>query len=74
MAHFSSQIGRGRHSYDKAVKAIKQWKQMDLGWTTVQADSPIKGSLVCVLPHVAAVWMRLPLQVAFVNEGRSKTG
>ena len=70
----ASQVGHGRPAYDKAVKAIMGWKQMELGWTTVQAESPKKGSLVCVLPHVTAIWMRLPLQVAFVSEGRCTTG
>lgn len=41
---------------------------MDLGWTTVRADCPVKGNLVCVLPHIVVPWMKLPLQVTFVEQ------
>lgn len=62
------QVGKGRRAYDKVVSAVQQWKHMDLGWTTVHADCPVKGNLVCVLPHIVVPWMKLPLQVTFVDQ------
>ncbi|KAL3134003.1 hypothetical protein ABBQ32_008442 [Trebouxia sp. C0010 RCD-2024] len=32
------------------------------------ADCPAKGNLVCVLPHIVVPWMKLPLQVTFVEQ------
>ncbi len=65
------QVGKGKVGYDKAVKAVRCWKHMDLGWTTVHADPVVKGGLVCVLPHVLFAWMKLPLKVAYVEQGKS---
>ena len=47
---------------------------MDLGWSTVHADPPAKGGLVCVLPHLVFAWMKLPLKVAYVDQGSCSMG
>lgn len=47
---------------------------MDLGWSTVHADPPVKGGLVCVLPHLVFAWMKLPLKVAYVDNGSHSMG
>ncbi len=47
---------------------------MDLGWSTVHADPPVKGGLVCVLPHLVIAWMKLPLKVAYVDNGSYSIG
>lgn len=65
-------MGQGRTAYDKVVRAVQQWKHMDLGWTTVHADSPVKGNLVCILPHIVVPWMKLPLQVTFVDHTKCR--
>ncbi len=47
---------------------------MDLGWSTVHAEPPVKGGLVCVLPHLVFAWMKLPLKVAYVDKGSYSMG
>lgn len=47
---------------------------MDLGWSTVHASPPVKGGLVCVLPHLVFAWMKLPLKVAYVDKGSCSMG
>lgn len=61
-------------AYDKAVRALQSWKHMDVGWSTVHADPPVKEGLVCVVPHVLFAWMKLPLKVAYVVDGSFGTG
>ncbi|DBA75416.1 hypothetical protein WJX77_008156 [Trebouxia sp. C0004] len=72
--HKRKQVGKGRVAYDRAVRAICAWKHMDLGWSTVHADPPVKGGLVCVLPHLVFAWMKLPLKVAYVHKGSCSMG
>lgn len=47
---------------------------MDLGWSTTHASPPVQGGLACVVPHVLFAWMKLPLKVTYVEEGRCSMG
>ena len=68
------QVGKGRQAYDRAAKALRCWKHMDLGWSTTHASPPVQGGLACVVPHVLFAWMKLPLKVTYVEEGRCSMG
>ena len=58
-------IGEGWSDYRRAVAKLKQWDHVQLGWTTVVPDAPVKkGSDVCLcarlLPLIGA-WVMNPL-------------
>ena len=65
-------IGEGWSDYRRAVAKLKQWDHVQLGWTTVVPDAPVKkGSDVCLcarlLPPIGASCpARRPLLPVFV--------
>ena len=66
--HNRVKLGVGKECFERAVKAIRSWKQFDLGW--VQAlllDTPIEiDAAVGVLAHHAGFWSFNVSRVVYV--------
>src|ERR1700730_17238071 len=56
--HNRTQLGHGAHVYARAVAAMRDWKQFDLGWTKiVPTHTPIQeGQVVAVCARTFGVW------------------
>ena len=65
---------KGDIDYEKAKRALKSWRQFQLGWTEVDANTEVrKGNGVCVLIHpLPRVWVQNPLEISYVIEEEKK--
>ena len=65
---------KGDIDYEKAKRALKSWRQFQLGWTEVDANTEVrKGNGVCVLIHpLPRVWVQNPLEISYVIEDEKK--
>ena len=65
---------KGDIDYQKAKRALKSWRQFQLGWTEVDANTEVrKGNGVCVLIHpLPRVWVQNPLEISYVIEDEKK--
>jgi len=56
--HNRQKLGRGAETYERAVAALKHWKQFDLGWVQIVPDeTPIEvGAVVGVLTRHFGFW------------------
>jgi uncharacterized protein (UPF0548 family) len=65
---------KGDIDYEKAKRALTSWRQFQLGWTEVDANTEVrKGNGVCVLIHpLPRVWVQNPLEISYVIEEEKK--
>lgn len=71
--HNRVQLGKGLAVYERAVDALKEWKQFDLGWISiVPAGVAVKvGSTVAVKARAFGTWSLSAARVVYlVDEGR----
>jgi uncharacterized protein (UPF0548 family) len=56
--HNRALLGTGVATYERAISALKQWRQFDLGWVSVVPNSiPLKvGATVAVKAHAFGSW------------------
>jgi uncharacterized protein (UPF0548 family) len=56
--HNRTKLGDGAVTFQRAVSALRKWKQFDLGWVTiVTPDTPIAvGAVVAVRAHTFGLW------------------
>lgn len=66
--HNQIQLGEGVQTFERAVSALRQWKQFDLGWVTVKpAGKPVQvGSTVAVQAHTFGFWSLSAARVIYV--------
>lgn len=71
--HNHVQLGNGLAVYDRAVRALKEWKQFDLGWVSiVPAGVAVEvGSTVAVKARAFGTWSLSAARVVYlIDEGR----
>ena len=56
--HNRTRLGNGAVTFQRAVSALRSWKQFDLGWVTiVPSDTPLAvGAVVAVRAHTFGLW------------------
>ena len=74
--HNRIQLGRGADVYTRAVAALKQWRQFDLGWVSlapagVQIE---KGATVAVKAQVCGMWSLNACRIVYVVNEAPPTG
>lgn len=64
-------LGTGRETYERAIGALRNWKQFDLGWVRiVPSTTPIEvGAVVAILTHHFGFWSLNACRVVYlINE------
>jgi uncharacterized protein (UPF0548 family) len=66
--HNLSQLGSGEETYARAVSALREWKQFDLGWVSVvPASQPLEvGTVVAVQAQVFGLWWLNAARIVYV--------
>lgn len=68
--HNRIRIGDGKKTYDRAVAALRSWKQFNLGWVTiVPSAQPVEvGTTVAVQAKTFGFWSLNACRVVYVIE------
>ena len=68
--HNRLKLGEGENTYQRAVSALRNWKQFDLGWVKVVPPSmPIEvGQIVAVRAQTFGFWSLSAARVVYVIE------
>ena len=66
--HNRVQLGFGKECYERAIGALRNWKQFDLGWVQmVPAGTPIEvGSVVAIFTRHFGFWSLNACRVVYV--------
>lgn len=66
--HNRTQLGLGGEVYQRAVEALKQWRQFELGWVTIAPQGVMleKGATVAVKARACGVWSLNACRVVYV--------
>lgn len=66
--HNRVQLGRGADVYKRAVEALRQWRQFDLGWVTIATkDVKVeKDAMVAVKAWACGMWSLNACRVVYV--------
>src|SRR5450432_2119470 len=74
--HNRTQLGQGETTYRRAIAALQEWKQFDLGWTRiVNPDAPIQeGQVVAVQARTFGVWSLNFCRIVYVVDEDRKFG
>ena len=70
--HNRIELGRGAEVFQRAVEALKQWRQFDLGWVTLvpRGVKLEKGATVAVKTRTGGLWSLSAARVVYVvDEG-----
>ena len=71
--HNRIQVGKGEATYNRAVEALKNWRQFDLGWVTIVPRGLVveTGATVAVKARAFGTWSLNACRVVYViNEAR----
>ncbi|HEV7474100.1 MAG TPA: DUF1990 domain-containing protein [Pyrinomonadaceae bacterium] len=74
--HNRIQLGSGKDTYARAVSALREWKQFDLGWVKVApARQPLEvGTTVAVQAEVFGLWWVNAARIVYmVDEQQANT-
>jgi uncharacterized protein (UPF0548 family) len=66
-------LGTGKEAYERAIAALRNWKQFDLGWVRmVPTETPIEvGSVVAILTRHFGFWSLNACRVVYlIDENR----
>jgi uncharacterized protein (UPF0548 family) len=69
--HNRVELGRGIRAYERAVSALKQWRQFDLGWVSIVPKSVALevGATVAVKAHAFGTWSLNATRIVYlINE------
>src|SRR6266545_854280 len=66
--HNRVKLGMGQDVFDRAVEALRNWRQFDLGWVkTVPASTPVEvGAVVAILTKHFGFWSLNPCRVVYL--------
>ncbi|KAI7838667.1 hypothetical protein COHA_007470 [Chlorella ohadii] len=67
-------IGEGKKVFDAAVKAVKSWQHLQLGWNCTTAPAMQNGATICSATQTVVPWSVLPAQVVYCNESAAEFG
>ncbi|KAK1440538.1 hypothetical protein QVD17_06367 [Tagetes erecta] len=71
--HSKVMVGSGSDAYEKGKTALKTWRHFGLNWAFVDPNTPIEnGVKFCVCVKEFVPWLRMPLQVVYVNETKRR--
>lgn len=71
--HNRIQLGKGEATYQRAIDALKNWQQFDLGWVTIVPRGVVvdKGATVAVKARAFGTWSLNACRVVYViNEAK----
>lgn len=70
--HNRIQLGHGEETYQRAISALRSWKQFDLGWVSiVPSDTPVEvGRTVAVQAKKFGFWSLSACRVVYVIDER----
>lgn len=70
--HNRIQLGHGVEVYNRAVRALQQWRQFDLGWVTiVPRGVPLEvGATVAVKAHAFGSWSLNASRIVYLVDDR----
>ncbi|PSC67147.1 hypothetical protein C2E20_9158 [Micractinium conductrix] len=74
LVHGSLADWRGQRTYDAAVKAIKAWQHLQLGWNCTTGPAQRPGVVICSATQTVVPWSVLPAQVTYSTEGAADFG
>ncbi|CAH1437152.1 unnamed protein product [Lactuca virosa] len=70
--HSKTLVGSGADAYEKGKTALQTWRHFGLSWAFVDPKTPIEnGVKFCACVKEFFPWLRMPLQVVYVNETRN---
>jgi uncharacterized protein (UPF0548 family) len=74
--HNRIQLGSGVEVYERAVRALKQWRQFELGWVTLVPHGVAvgEGAVVAVKARAGGVWSLNACRVVYLIEERRRFG
>ena len=74
--HNRVQLGEGRATYDRAVEALKNWRQFDLGWVTIVPNGVTVegGATVAVKARAFGTWSLSAARVVYVIDEPRRFG
>ena len=74
--HNRVRLGEGEQTYERAVAALKSWRQFDLGWVTiVPPHTPVEvGRTVAVEAHTFGFWSLSACRVVYVIDEEKRFG
>jgi len=73
--HNRIQLGRGETSYNRAVGALKAWRQFDIGWVSIvpEGTSVEVGSIVAAKARAFGWWSLNAARIVYVIDEDSET-
>nr|XP_043635186.1 UPF0548 protein At2g17695 [Erigeron canadensis] len=70
--HSKMLVGSGPDAFSKGKTALQTWRHFGLSWAFVDPKTPIEnGVKFCVCVKEFVPWLRMPLQVVYVNETKN---
>src|ERR1700730_14841186 len=74
--HNRAELGQGRQTFKRAVAALRDWKQFDLGWTRiVPPQTPIQaGQTVAVQARTFGIWSLNFCRIVYIIDEQQKFG
>jgi len=61
-------VGSGKQTYDEAIKAVKAWEHLQLGWNSTTKPDMRPGTTICSATQTVVPWSVLPAQVVYCKE------
>jgi len=70
--HNRTKLGNGEETYQRAVSALQNWKQFDLGWVTIVPPGKLLevGTTVAVQAKVFGLWSLNAARIVYVIDER----
>ena len=74
--HNRVQLGSGQATYERAVEALKQWRQFDLGWVEIVPRGVVieVGAIVAVKARAFGTWSLNACRVVYVIDESRRFG
>ena len=68
--HNRVQLGTGREAFERAIKAVRNWKMFDISWVNLCWENiPIEqGATVAILAHHFGFWSLNAAKIVYVLE------
>lgn len=71
--HNRIQLGEGKETYDRAVDALRRWRQFDLGWVRIVPDTtPLEvGNTVAIKAQTFGLWSLSACRIVYLIDESS---